>query len=131
MNELEHFREAAGLSLAAAARAIGLPAVALERCEAGRRSLTRAQLAKLARLYGVSYAELYGLSRPDAPPSPGQWYLVSHGGVTTAYCAGEPAVVGGLALVLSGGRLCERRVTEQLLASGRIVAAARKEIREL
>ena len=63
---LRSAREQAGLSQGQVAKLLGLHRPSVSEVEAGRRSVTAEELAKLARLYGVSISWLAGSGEESA-----------------------------------------------------------------
>lgn len=132
MTGLTAARKRAGLSIAAAARLLGVPPLRLRRFESGQALPSRAQLIKLSRIYGAEFAELAGLSRQKPRQSAeGEWYLIEHGGQTAVYHTGQPPREGEWALVRGEGGLCEKIANEEILQSGEIIAVRVKIITKL
>ena len=131
MNRLVFFRQQAGIKAKTASRLLGVAELRLLRYERGLARPTRAELAKLARLYGVSFSVLSGIASADRAESP-LWYIRRHGGQTLLFCRDQPPKPGAMALVLRDGRLTEQLLTRRDIEGGeKIVAVAARCIEDL
>lgn len=61
-------RENAGLSQGQAAKQLGVARPTISECEAGRRKVSAAELAAMAKLYGVGVSWLASEEQDDADP---------------------------------------------------------------
>lgn len=131
MNRLAFFRQQAGIKAKTAARLLGIAELRLLRYERGLARPTRAELLKIARIYGVSFSVLSGAASADRAESP-MWYLRRHGGQTLLFCRDQPPRPGAMALVLRGGRIVELLLTRRDIDSGeKIIAVAAQSVDEL
>ena len=131
MNRLTFYRQQAGIKAKTAARLLGVAELRLLRYERGLARPTRAELAKLARLYGVSFSILSGITSAADRDNP-NWYIRRHGGRTLLFSRDQPPKPGVPALVLRDGRLTEQLLTRRDIESGeKIVAVAAHCVDEL
>lgn len=71
-------RERAGLSQAAAARALGVQQSRIAKMEIGKRRITVAEAIRLARLYRIDVFDLDPDAAPPAEPAPARRSRVDH-----------------------------------------------------